>query len=147
MNSEKNKLTIGFFVQKITKNMYRKGRKELEKKKLTYPQYYTLVLLSDGVQHTMSELKKELSVTGAGVTVTVDQLIKRGLVKRRYSKEDRRVVCADITEKGRDLINAIEVERKRFLQTLLKTLSADEQKVIEKAGELFLRALNEIENK
>ena len=71
MNKEENKLTIGFFVQKITKNMYRKGRKEL-KKKLAHPQYYTLVLLSDGVQYTMSELKKELSVTRAGVTVTVD---------------------------------------------------------------------------
>jgi len=147
MNSEKNKHTIRFFVQKITKNMYRKGKEELEKKKLTYPQYYTLVLLSDGVQYTMSELKKELSITGPGVTVTDDQLVKRGLVKRQYSKEDRRVVLANITEKGKDLLKTIESERKRFLQTLLKTLSADEQKVIEKAGELFLRALNEIENK
>ena len=147
MNSGKDKRTIRFFVRKITKDMYRKGRKELEKKNLTYPQYYTLVLLSDGVQYTMSELKKELSVTGSGVTVTVDQLVKRGLVKRQYSKEDRRVVLADITEKGKNLLKTIESERKRFLQTLLKTLSADEQKVIEKAGELFLRALNEIENK
>jgi len=146
MNREKNKHTIEFFIQKITKNMYRKGREELEKKKLTYPQYYTLVLLSDGVQHTMGELKKELSVTGSGVTVTVDQLVKRGLVKRQYSKEDRRVVFSDITEKGKDLMKTIVAEKKKFLQTLLKTLSADEQKVIEKAGELFIRALNEIEN-
>ena len=146
MNSEKDKHSIRFFVQMITKNMYRKGREELEKKKLTYPQYYTLVLFSDEGQHTMSELKKELSVTGSGVTVTVDQLVKRGLVKRQYSKEDRRVVLADITEKGKDLMKTIETERKRFLQILLKTLSADEQKVIEKSGELFIRALNELEH-
>ena len=146
MNREGSKHPIGFFVQKITKNMYREGRKQLEKKKLTYPQYYTLILLRDGVQCTMGEIKKELSVTGSGVTVTVDQLVKRGLVKRQYSKEDRRVVLADITEKGKDLMETIEAEREMFLKTRIKTLSAEEQKVIEKAGELFIRALNEIES-
>ena len=104
-----------------------------------------LMLLKDGAPHSMSELREELSITGSAITVNSDQLLKRGLITREYSKKDRRIVNAMLTEKGESLTKTMKSERKRFFKSLLEPLSDDERKTIERAGELFLKVLNEVE--
>ncbi len=50
------------------------------------------------------DLAKKLLVTGGNITQVVDGLVKRGLVKRIRSKEDRRVVRVALTEQGAKLM-------------------------------------------
>lgn len=52
----------------------------------------------DGIR--MGELSRRTIVTGSNVTVVVDDLEKRGLVKRAAAPEDRRVIVIQLTAKG-----------------------------------------------
>ncbi len=145
MNKKENTENIGLCIYTIIKKLRKHGEEKLSKKCLSYSQFYMLMLLSDGDSHSMSELRKGLSITGSSITVNSDQLLKRGLITREYSKKDRRIVNAMLTEKGKSLMKSIKSERKRFLSSLLETLNTGERKTIEKAGEYFLKALNEVE--
>ena len=53
----------------------------------------------------MGELSRRTIVTGSNVTVVVDDLEKRGLVKRAAAPEDRRVIVIQLTPKGQAAFN------------------------------------------
>ncbi|WP_284259165.1 MarR family winged helix-turn-helix transcriptional regulator [Acidocella aquatica] len=52
---------------------------------------------------SQTELSKRLDIGNATVGQTVKRLESRGLVKRKQSTEDRRVVMVELTAKGRSL--------------------------------------------
>ncbi len=50
---------------------------------------------------TMTELSRMLLVSNGNATAVVDRLVKAGLVVRRASESDRRIVKVALTEEGR----------------------------------------------
>lgn len=56
---------------------------------------------------TMGELAEMLDITPRTVTGLVDNLERDGLVKRVDDPDDRRSVYAEITEQGRERVNAL----------------------------------------
>jgi DNA-binding MarR family transcriptional regulator len=72
---------------------------------LTFAAFETLRLLAFTRSGTlpMGKMGARLMVHPAAVTNAVSKLEQRGLVKRRMSPEDRRVVLAAITDAGRAL--------------------------------------------
>ena len=65
-------------------------------------QCQAMSVLSEHGEMTMSGLTGELAVTmGAGTNV-VDKLVDAGLVTRRHSESDRRIVKVQLTDKGDD---------------------------------------------
>ena len=53
------------------------------------------------------EVKRRILVESSSTTYVVDKLVKRGLVRRRHSKADRREVLLALTPAGRRLIQTI----------------------------------------
>jgi len=53
------------------------------------------------------EVQRRILVESSSTTYVVDKLVKRGLVRRRHSKADRREVLLALTPAGRRLIQAI----------------------------------------
>lgn len=49
---------------------------------------------------TLSELARRVFFSKAGMTKMIDRLERAGLVRRRRSEADRRVICAILTAKG-----------------------------------------------
>jgi len=72
---------------------------------ITVEQWRALIPLfkSDGL--TQGRLCELLSQEKTGVSRLVAALERRGLVRREFSKEDRRVKYIYITDKGRDLVD------------------------------------------
>jgi DNA-binding MarR family transcriptional regulator len=93
-------------------------------------EFTILQLVHENAPVTASKLAKALGVTAPGVTIWLDRLEQRGLVKRERNETDRRTqnVCA--TRKGAELVtNAIE----RLLQAdreMLKHLSEGERHML-----------------
>lgn len=56
---------------------------------------------------THRELGRKLLTSPANLTDVVDKLERRGLVRRVRAIEDRRLVRVELTEAGRDLIQAV----------------------------------------
>src|SRR5918995_417093 len=55
----------------------------------------------------LGEIRDRILVTGASTTYIVKKLEERGLMRRRTSPEDQRVVFGELTPKGRALMDAV----------------------------------------
>lgn len=130
MDLEKNKMALELW-DRISK-AYDKGRKAQVKQmygeKLTAPQFGVLEVLAKSGPIPLKRISEELMVTGANITCVVDNLEKENFVKRVHSKEDRRVILAELTPEGKEKINSIMPEYIQNMSTQLNALSADEQK-------------------
>jgi DNA-binding MarR family transcriptional regulator len=68
---------------------------------LTFTQWICLMGLREGVAETSADLARHLNHDAGAVTRVVDELEKRGFVRRERSKSDRRVVKLILTPQGR----------------------------------------------
>lgn len=81
----------------------------------------------------MSSVAKSLGVTTGTLTISVNSLVKKGYVERTRSQEDRRVVLVSLTQKGRGVFVHHQKFHDDMMQAILKQLSEDEQRVLQKA--------------
>jgi DNA-binding MarR family transcriptional regulator len=75
---------------------------------------------------SMSRLAAALGVSVASATGIVDRMESRGLVERRHSDDDRRVIVVHLTESGRDLFQKVERQRRKHLAGLVQRLTDEE---------------------
>jgi DNA-binding MarR family transcriptional regulator len=109
-----------------------------EKHDLTQPQIFTLWQLKENGPMTMGELSELLSVTHGVATRMVDRLLKKGMVERRSSAEDRRVVLISLTDLG------ITVTEEVF-KDAISVIRGQFKNVSQRDREEFLTLLGRIE--
>jgi DNA-binding MarR family transcriptional regulator len=86
-----------------------------------------LLLHSEGHRMPMSRLARDLTMTAGGLTKLADRLARDGLIDRRNSSDDRRVVYAALTTKGADLANrTLDIYRAGLREHVLSILSDDQ---------------------
>jgi DNA-binding MarR family transcriptional regulator len=74
----------------------------------------------------MSRLAASLGVSVASATGIVDRMESRGLVERRHSEDDRRVIVVHLTDAGEELFRKVERQRRKHLAGLMERLSDEE---------------------
>ena len=110
-------------------DMVRKGHtKHISKYNLTVPQFGVLEVLNDNGAMPLKKISEILLVTGANITCVVDNLEKEDLVRRVHSKEDRRIINAELTDKGKEKVEAILPSYTKNISSLVSKLSENEQK-------------------
>ncbi|MBN1300813.1 MAG: MarR family transcriptional regulator [Melioribacteraceae bacterium] len=95
---------------------------------LTAPQFHVLEVLMKTGPIPLKRISEELLVTGANITCVVDNLEKEELVKRVPSKKDRRIINAELTEKGKEKIDKLFPEYISGLSDSMKDLTEDEKR-------------------
>ena len=76
----------------------------------------------------LGEIRDRILVTGASTTYVVKKLEERGLVRRRTSAEDQRVVFGELTPKGRALMDNVFPAHVDRLRQVTAGLSASEKR-------------------
>jgi MarR family 2-MHQ and catechol resistance regulon transcriptional repressor len=94
---------------------------------LTAPQFGVLEALYHLGPLSLGELAEKLLVTGGNVTYVMDRLESQGLVARERSGDDRRVVRAHLTNKGRATIEAVFPGHVDFVRSLVEGLDPDDR--------------------
>jgi MarR family transcriptional regulator, 2-MHQ and catechol-resistance regulon repressor len=79
-------------------------------------------------------------LTPGSISVAVDRLLKRGLVTRTSSSDDRRVRVVDLTGQGRKLIEQVFASHARQVDRLAEVLSAKERRQIARGLKAFGKA-------
>jgi DNA-binding MarR family transcriptional regulator len=74
----------------------------------------------------MKRLAEAMDVSDASATGIVDRMEKRGLVERRHSTEDRRVVRVHPTPAGEQVFSDMAAHRREMLAQVLAELNAEE---------------------
>ncbi|MGD1005729.1 MAG: MarR family transcriptional regulator [Ignavibacteriaceae bacterium] len=96
-------------------------------KGLTESQFNMLDTLFHLGPLSQSELGKKLLKSGGNITMIVDNLEKRKLVKRERSKNDRRFFTIHLTKRGNNLIEKLFPEILSALINEIYILNEDEQ--------------------
>ncbi|AGY81803.1 MarR family winged helix-turn-helix transcriptional regulator [Carnobacterium inhibens] len=80
--------------------------------------------------HTTTEVSKKLSVTVGTLTVSVNNLVKKGYVERIRNDDDRRVVKLGLTKKGRLLYRLHNKFHRDMVKETLEGLNKEEAEML-----------------
>jgi len=85
--------------------------------------------LGDHCPRMMRELAEFLLLAVNSVTSTVDNLERKGIVRRLRSDADRRVIRVELTDAGSAAYQAAVKEKLQLLRSMLNALTEDEQEI------------------
>ncbi len=112
---------------------------------ITGNQFFVMKMINDRGQMTVSEVAEEFNVSLSAVTSLVDRLHKTGMVERRRSEDDRRVVWLELTERGRNIVGACLESRRRILRRYLDKLDEKELEFMIEVNEKIISMMRQEE--
>lgn len=106
---------------------------------LTGPQVTVLKLLEGVGDLSLSELSDRIQARNSTITGIVDRMQRDGLVVRRRSDRDRRVIEIVLTPRGKTLAKAIPVQPMQMFASALRSLSPEDREALRR----ILRAMSD----
>lgn len=100
-------------------------------------QMQSLLLLSVTPNLTMTQLAQRLYISRQQLTQVVEELVRKGLVEREKSAENRRVVLVRLSEKGRALADGIARCNAQRVADFLQELDEHERQTVLEALSIF----------
>ncbi len=107
--------------------------KASSQKEMTVNDMHVIEAIGIGMPKNMTTVAKSLMVTTGTLTISVNALVKKGLVERTRSEEDRRVVLVSLTEEGRSAYLEHQVFHEKMVTSIMDGLTQEEQIVLERA--------------
>lgn len=86
---------------------------------VTLAQYRTLVVLASRGPQNSASLAAFLGVTASTATRMCDRLIRKGFIRRRAARQDRREVRLALTDAGRRIVDEVTRVRRAELAPIL----------------------------
>jgi DNA-binding MarR family transcriptional regulator len=93
---------------------------------LTIPQLKLLKLIARTEMESISEIAVFLGVSNAAASKAVDRLVRRGLVERIESTDDRRATRLSLSVKGTFLLKRYEDVQNKVLEGLFRQFMAED---------------------
>ncbi|ADU28575.1 MarR family winged helix-turn-helix transcriptional regulator [Evansella cellulosilytica] len=111
----------------LIQNQYNKNLSQFD---LTISQAKVLYLLSHDGDKLQSELQKRLFIQASTMNGIIDSMLKRALIEKRDSQEDRRSKVISLTEKGISIERELWVNLDHMERELLAGFSIEEQQLL-----------------
>ena len=111
---------------------------------VTVTQHRLLVLVAAHGSRTINEVADELGVAQSNASRSCDRLARPGLLERRRSPDDRRVVQVALTRAGRRLLDDVTRVRSHEIERVLAAMSPEERAVGQRAMLAFSAAADEL---
>ena len=117
-------LTILFRAQ----NAFRRYiEKDLAKHELSTAAFGTLEALYHKGDLNGKQLSEKVLIRPSSMTYTLDQLIKKGLIEKRHSQEDARVITVSLTPLGKNTMDTLFLRHQEAMRSVLDELSEKEE--------------------
>lgn len=107
---------------------------------ITVEQFHVLRYVRRGVT-SMSDLAVAKNISRPAISQAVDVLVKKGLLTRVQSTQDRRVVDLALTDEGSALLDAVFKENREWMKERMSNLTATELKLILNATEVMKKIM------
>lgn len=117
----------GYLLRRLHQIHYALFFEECAGFKITPVQYGLLTTLSVNPDLDQNSLGRELGIDRTNVADVLYRLARRGLVERRRSRDDRRMVLARLTPAGKRLTKKMYKSMQRSQERLLKPLLLHER--------------------
>ena len=133
------------FAEVMSRLMIDHYQQQISELDLTLPQAQVLRVLRRSQMPT-GQLASELRISALAITQLTDRLIRKGLIERRATADDRRCVIVALSEKGAELIDQFRQSRRDIFSRAIADLSdVDRRLVIEVLGRV-VKALESYES-
>jgi len=106
---------------------------------LTGPQLWAIKTINENSPVKVSDLANKLYLHPTTVIGIIDRLEKQNLVKRRRSKNDRRVVWIELTAKGNNLVKSAPEVAQGLLVEGLEEISTSNLIEIDRSMKLLVK--------
>ena len=103
-------------------------RPQLAEQGLGMTEFAVLEVLYHKSALPLGQIRDRILVTGASTTYVVTKLEKRGLMRRRTSPDDQRVIFGELTAKGRTLLDEVFPAHVARLREIMACLSVTEKR-------------------
>lgn len=126
--NEVNALNAFININRAVESINRRINKLIYDNGLTESQFGVLETLLHLGPMCQKDIARKLLVTSGNITMVIDNLEKRQLVKRERSSNDRRFIQIELTKNGKKLINTIFPEHVKAIEKEFSILTGKEQK-------------------
>jgi DNA-binding MarR family transcriptional regulator len=103
---------------------------------ITVEQFHVLRYVRKGTG-SLSELATAKNISRPAMSQAVDILVKKGLLTRVQSTQDRRYVELALTDAGNNLLDTVFQETRKWMKERMCDLSADDLETMIKAMEVM----------
>lgn len=93
------------------------------------------ILRSAPVGCSMGEVSEQLGIPFSNATRVIEQMVQRGLLERRSSSEDRRIILIQVTSNGEQVHHVFDEAFKRRLGQLLGQFTPEEREQLLHLGQ------------
>lgn len=104
------------------------GDRDIRKYGLNRTEFGVLELLYHKGAQPIQQIGGKVLMSSGNITYVVDKLEKKEYVKRKTSTEDRRLIFAEITEKGKQFIDEVFPKHTEVIEKAVAGLTAEEKK-------------------
>ncbi|MDU0204401.1 MULTISPECIES: MarR family transcriptional regulator [Paenibacillus] len=105
------------------------GDRDIRKHGLNRTEFGVLELLYHKGAQPIQQIGSKVLMSSGNITYVVDKLEKKEFVVRRTSTEDRRLVFAEITVKGKQFIEEVFPQHIEVIENAVAGLTAEEKRV------------------
>ncbi len=102
------------------------AKQDIKRHGLNLTEFEVLELLASKGPQAIQDIGKQVLLTSGTMTYVVDKLAEKGLVQRKNSTKDKRVVFAKITPAGKELLEALLPTYAECVRGIFKELSPAE---------------------
>ncbi len=111
---------------------------------VTLAQYRSLVVLASRGPQRVASLAEALGVTPPTASRLCDRLVRKGLVRRRTDRSDRRQVRIALTDAGRRLVDTVTERRRREIARILRAVPDEARRSVVAGLQLFAESAGEV---
>ena len=108
---------------------------------ISVEQFHILRHVRRGIA-SISELAAAKNISRPAISQAVDVLVKKGLLTRIHSSQDRRFVELTLTDAGNNLLDTVFQETREWMQERMSSLTTDELQAIAKVMTVLKKMLD-----
>lgn len=140
-------INIASYILKVFKELKDTMRKNMENQfdgmNITAPQGMVIGILCHEGKMPVSELSKKIGLSNSTVSGIVDRLENQEIIQRIRSKEDRRVVFVDVTERFKKQPKDHFNHMQKIIEDILDKATPEELEIIVKGISILERLLRD----
>lgn len=105
------------------------GDRDIRKHGLNRTEFGVLELLYHKGAQAIQQIGSKVLMSSGNITYVVDKLVKKEFVIRNTSTEDRRLIFAEITEKGKQFIEDVFPKHAEVIESAVAGLTDEEKQL------------------
>lgn len=107
--------------------------KKSQFKDLSIKEIHTINAIGMYHRKTSSQVAQALNVTPGTLSVSINNLVRKGYAERIRSEDDRRIIHLGLTRKGRLMYRVHQAFHRKMVQSFLRGLNEPEVQMVERA--------------